>query len=384
MVELRTYGGLATRLRSWFPEREFFMRSQGQVRFIRISSRVQMSLAGAVVAVLFAWAASVAGMAWLNYTDSAERANLQSREARVASSEERLNAYRADIREVRDDLARRQDFLEDMVASLPDDVKNAEVGTASGEEAAQTVTKVGAALPEARGLAEVEARQLALVERLTFFADTRAARAAAALKTLGLDPFKVLDRTSRDAMGGPLEQYATAKGGGMDPRFEQLGLSLARLSALERGLEGVPQVLPASLASISSGFGYRHDPFNGRGAMHSGLDFRGPKGAPILAAAKGRVSFVGRKSGYGNVVEVDHGNGVMTRYAHMSAFKSKVGQAVEAGQPIGAIGSTGRSTGPHLHFEVRINGRAVNPRPFLERAPDVLEEIRQPVRVAAN
>ena len=118
--------------------------------------------------------------------------------------------------------------------------------------------------------------------------------------------------------------------------------------------------------------------------MHSGLDFRGPKGAPILAAAKGRVSFVGRKSGYGNVVEVDHGNGVMTRYAHMSAFKSKVGQAVEAGQPIGAIGSTGRSTGPHLHFEVRINGRAVNPRPFLERAPDVLEEIRQPVRVAAN
>lgn len=127
---------------------------------------------------------------------------------------------------------------------------------------------------------------------------------------------------------------------------------------------------------ISSGFGYRHDPFTGESAMHSGLDFRGPIGAPIHAAAAGRVSFVGVKSGYGNVVEISHGNGLLTRYAHMSRWQARVGQDVAAGDVIGAIGSTGRSTGPHLHFEVRINDRAVNPRPFLETAPHVLEEAR--------
>lgn len=135
---------------------------------------------------------------------------------------------------------------------------------------------------------------------------------------------------------------------------------------------------------MSSGFGYRRDPFTRRGAMHRGLDFKGPRGSPIYAAADGRVSFVGRKSGYGNVVEVSHGNGVMTRYAHLSAFTSRVGDEVKAGDPIAKLGKTGRSTGPHLHFEVRINDRAVNPRPFLETAQDVLKEAREPDAAGSN
>lgn len=380
MIKQVTAGGLGRRLRSWFPEREFFMRSQGQVRFIKISSRVQMAAAGGVAAALLAWGGSMGAMAWTRYSEASERASLLDREARVATSEERLQAYRGDIREVRDDLRRRQDFLEDMVSSLPQDVKTPAVVSDSSSEAAQTVTKVGFALPEAKGLAEIEARQLVLAERLTRFADARAARAAAALRKLGLNPNAMLG-ASRDGVGGPLQRLATAAGG-MDPRFERLGLSLARMNALMNGLEGVPQVLPASLAAISSGFGYRHDPFTGSAAMHSGLDFRGPIGAPIHAAAKGTVSFVGQKSGYGNVVEVSHGNGLVTRYAHMSRFAAKPGQSVAAGAVIGAIGNTGRSTGPHLHFEVRHHDRALNPRLFLERAPDVLEEIRRPAVLA--
>lgn len=373
-------GGINRRLRNWFPEREFFMRSEGQVRFIKISSRLQIATAGAVVAVLLAWGASMGAMAWSRYSEAADRASLLNREARVATSEERLQAYRGDIREVRDDLRRRQDFLEDMVASLPQDVKAPATVSESSGEAAQTVTKVAFALPEAKGLAEVEARQLALAERLTRFADRRAARAAAALRQLGLDP-KAMLGGNRDAMGGPLLRYTTARGG-MDPRFERLGLSLARMNTLWQSLERVPQFLPASYAQISSGFGYRHDPITGAGAMHAGLDFKGPIGAPIHAAAKGTVSFVGQKSGYGNVVEVSHGNGLVTRYAHMSRFAAKVGQKVAAGAIIGAIGNTGRSTGPHLHFEVRNHDRAMNPRLFLERAPDVLEEIRRPAVLA--
>lgn len=371
-------GGVGRRLRSWFPEREFFMRSQGQVRFIKLSSRLQITVAALVAVALLAWAGSLLAVAWTRYSEAADRASLASREARVATSEERLGAYRDDIREVRDDLKRRQDFLEDMVGSLPQDVRTP-AGTVSDStgEAAQTVTKVGFALPEAKGLAEIEARQIALAERLTRFADARAARAEAALRKLGLDPRAMLS-ARREAMGGPLQTYRTAANGGMDPRFERLGLSLARMNALVQGLEGVPQVLPASLAAMSSGFGYRHDPFTGAGAMHAGLDFKGPIGAPIHAAAKGTVSFVGQKSGYGNVVEVSHGNGLVTRYAHMSRFAARVGQKVPAGGVIGAIGNTGRSTGPHLHFEVRQNDRALNPRLFLERAPDVLEEVRRP------
>jgi murein DD-endopeptidase MepM/ murein hydrolase activator NlpD len=164
----------------------------------------------------------------------------------------------------------------------------------------------------------------------------------------------------RSAQGGPLL--------GLDPSLAALGRSMARMAALEQNLAAVPHSLPASLEYISSGFGYRSDPFSGEAAFHSGLDFRGPVGAPIYAAAAGRVSFAGVKSGYGNCIEISHGNGMVTRYAHMSAFRAHVGQDVAAGEAIGAIGSSGRSTGPHLHFEVRINDRPVNPRPFLEAA----------------
>src|SRR3546814_2768047 len=95
---------------------------------------------------------------------------------------------------------------------------------------------------------------------------------------------------------------------------------------------------------LSSSYGYRHAPFTGASAMHSGLDFPGPRGTPILAAAPGRVAFVGRRSGYGNVVEVDHGQGIMTRYAHLSGFTTKVGAPVAARQQIAKMGSPGRST----------------------------------------
>jgi len=234
---------------------------------------------------------------------------------------------------------------------------------------------ISAVMPEAAALARLEARQLAFIENLTRYADRRAALAGNALRQLGLDPGSMV-AAARTAQGGPFERVSTSRDGSLDPRFERMALSLARMSTLEDGLNGVPQFMPADMRMISSGFGYRSDPFNGHAAMHAGLDFRGPVGAPIHAAAKGRVTFVGTKTGYGKVVEISHGNGMMTRYAHMSAWRARVGQAVAAGDVIGQIGNTGRSTGPHLHFEVRIHDRAVNPRPFLESAPHVLEEAR--------
>ncbi len=369
------------RLRTHFPDREFFMRSQGQVRFIKVSSRLQIAAAATVALLLAAWCVTMASMAISQYSATRDRLALLNREAEVAKSESRVSAYRKNLDAVASDLEKRQDFIENMAdtyfGDLPQDRKPGETVSDSREEAARTVNKVSLAVPEARGLAEAEARQLAFVERLTRFADRRSAKAAQAISKLGLNPGTILAAfDDRSAQGGPLFRLATSADGSLDPRFERLGLSLARMSALERGLAGIPQVLPASQNYISSGFGYRSDPFTGGAAFHAGLDFKGPIGAPIYAAAKGTVSFVGQRQGYGNCIEIDHGNGLMTRYAHMSRFLAQPGQQVAPGTVIGAIGNSGRSTGPHLHFEVRIHDRPVNPRPFLEAAPDVLEETR--------
>jgi murein DD-endopeptidase MepM/ murein hydrolase activator NlpD len=366
-----TVAAVRTRLQGWFPDREFFMRSRGQVRFVTVTSKMQMAAACGALAILLAWGGSMAVMGFMQY----HRADLLDREAQVAKAENRVAAYRGDLGKATDDLKRRQDFIENMLPMLPDDVRPDEHISDSRNEAAKTVDKVSESIPEAAGLARIEARQLAFVENLTRYADRRARRSETALRKLGLDPRAVL-ASMRAAQGGPLEKLSTSRDGSTDPRFERLGLSLARMDAYEQGLDGIPQVMPADGGMITSTFGYRSDPFTGGGAFHPGLDFKGAYGAPIHAAAEGRVSFVGQIRGYGNVVEISHGNGLLTRYAHMSKTMAKTGQQVAAGAVIGAIGSTGRSTGPHLHFEVRINNSVVNPRPFLERAPDVLEEAR--------
>jgi murein DD-endopeptidase MepM/ murein hydrolase activator NlpD len=363
-------------LRLWFPDREFFMRSDGQVRFIKISSKLQIRAAGAVLAVALVWLVSLAVMAWGQFRAEADLASFAEKQARVAKSEERLKAYGGSLDKVVDDLEQRQEFLEEMAQMLPEDiVAEGAKGTVtdSTAEATKTVEEVSQFIPQAAGLAEIEARQLAVVERLTRFADARARRAEAAIRKLNLDPY-VLSREAREGMGGPFEALAGAEN--IDPRFERLGLSLTRMAVLERALDGIPSVVPASVRSITSGFGYRHDPFNGRAAMHSGIDFKGAIGSPIFAAAEGRVTFAGLRGGYGNAVEVTHANGMLTRYAHLSRIDVRPGELVAAGATLGGLGSTGRSTGPHLHFEVRVNDRAVNPRPFLETAPDVLKEAR--------
>ena len=111
----------------------------------------------------------------------------------------------------------------------------------------------------------------------------------------------------------------------------------------------------------SSGFGWRDDPFRHTNRFHGGTDFRADPGTPVVAAGDGVVVFCGRQGGYGNVIYVDHGGGVITRYAHLRRIETKKAAAVTAGSRIGQVGSTGRATGPHLHFEVRLDGRAVDP-----------------------
>lgn len=189
-----------------------------------------------------------------------------------------------------------------------------------------------------------------------------------ALADLGLDVAKVRLPPARQAMGGPLIPLSvTMRPGSFEHRVLQLGepqaafgrwRDLAQIVPLRRPLEGDD--------STTSNFGMRTDPFTGAAAMHSGMDFRGETGIPIRATGGGKVLRAEVAGGYGNLVEIDHGNGLTTRYAHLSAFDVKPDQIVPPGAVIGRLGSTGRSTGPHLHYETRLAGEATNPLKFIE------------------
>jgi len=148
-------------------------------------------------------------------------------------------------------------------------------------------------------------------------------------------------------------------------RERQLVILETFISARQLTQFAVPDGSPVPGAWISSTFGGRSDPFTGRYAFHSGIDFAAPLGAQARAVAPGVVTWAGERSGYGKLVEINHGNGYITRYAHNSSVMVKVGDKVGKGQAISRVGSTGRSTGPHLHFEVLKNGRAIDPQKFV-------------------
>ncbi|MHB8912416.1 MAG: peptidoglycan DD-metalloendopeptidase family protein [Lysobacter sp.] len=175
---------------------------------------------------------------------------------------------------------------------------------------------------------------------------------------------------------GPVQDMPKAElDAGLALVGDQFAVSGEQLSVLESllfnrqlDMNAVPSREPIVNSYITSGFGGRADPFNGGSANHKGIDFEADVGDPVLAVADGVVSYSASRSGYGNTVEVDHGNGYVTRYAHNSRLIRKVGELVRAGQEIAKAGSTGRSTGAHVHFEVWENGRVVNPRNFLNQA----------------
>lgn len=150
-------------------------------------------------------------------------------------------------------------------------------------------------------------------------------------------------------------------------RERQLSVLESLISNRNLNQQIVPGGRPVMQGWISSYFGHRADPFTGRRAFHRGVDFAGPAGAQVIAVAAGVVTYSKERFGYGRTVEINHGNGYVTRYAHNAKVLVSVGDTVQKGQPIALIGSTGRSTGPHLHFEVLKQGRAVDPMSFVKR-----------------
>ena len=214
-------------------------------------------------------------------------------------------------------------------------------------------------------LDRVEARQTTALNAMEERYDAKAKRIRSVLADLGMDGKKIGPPPA--AVGGPYVPVTLRKdAGAFERQLYRVHVSRVDIERLTRTLGTVPVRKPITGdIDLSSGFGVRPDPFLGRPAMHSGLDFRSETGDPVRATANGVVETAGWNGGYGKLVEIDHGNRYSTRYGHLSEIDVKAGQQVKIGQIIGRVGSTGRSTGPHLHYETRIDGDAVDPQKFL-------------------
>jgi murein DD-endopeptidase MepM/ murein hydrolase activator NlpD len=226
----------------------------------------------------------------------------------------------------------------------------AAIQTASSEDYSAQVAQLTAETE--RRVKLIEERQMALAAALASENIDKST-----LRRLGFYP----PQAGVTGRGGPFD------GNKADPTFKQLFTSWKKLDNLASGAIAVPSDKPVKTAAFTSGYGVRSDPFRGGAAMHAGIDLAGPHGTPIYATADGTVTNAGWNSGgYGNLIKVDHGRGIETRYGHLAQMLVRDGQPVKRGQLIGRMGSTGRSTGNHLHYEVRIDGRAVNPIPFMK------------------
>jgi murein DD-endopeptidase MepM/ murein hydrolase activator NlpD len=216
-------------------------------------------------------------------------------------------------------------------------------------------------------LDKVESRQIAALDAAEDSMESRVRRMKGVISDLGLDMAQLEAATPRAPMGGPFVPVKLAANAGpFERELYRINITRAQVERLNRTLALVPYRKPVvGEVEFTSGFGVRSDPFLGRPAMHTGLDFRAATGDPVRATANGKVVSAGWSGGYGRMVEIDHGNGLSTRYGHLSEIGVKVGEAVKIGQMIGEVGSTGRSTGPHLHYETRIDGEAVDPQKFL-------------------
>jgi murein DD-endopeptidase MepM/ murein hydrolase activator NlpD len=238
--------------------------------------------------------------------------------------------------------------------------------------AAQLATVQAAPAPAeiARMEREVQAMQ-ADVAAIKAAAQQRFQITANEVRRLGLDPSRL---QASGGVGGPYEAVDPARAA--DPSFKAMFNSWKQLDQLEQGTIAIPSAEPVKGMAFTSSYGVRSDPFRGTRAMHAGIDLAGPVGTPIYATADG---IVGRSEynsgGYGNLVELNHGRGIQTRYGHLSRATVSPGQRVKRGDVIGLMGSTGRSTGSHLHYEVRIDGKAVNPVPFMQ-ASNYLQSVQ--------
>lgn len=372
-IAFRPVGHIIARLHALLAPRNVILHDGRSIRRLRIGTRPQGALAigGAMLLGFAGYGAAQASAQVAVATGIVAPAASENRVATMESDVTRMQAQVATIRQTAafhaQRIERRQALLAAALTGQGDEKELALATLATDPHADRVAAR--AIQPFRR----IEARQGELASAAIDVIQARYAATRREVKKLGLSPQRIAKGST--AMGGPLIEATSPEARAdlnADAQFRSLFMTWKKLDKLEQGTIAIPSVQPVGNLKFTSNFGIRSDPFRGTAAMHAGVDIPGPVGTPIYATADGIVSHAGRQGGYGNMIEVNHGKGIATRYGHLSKIIIADNTRVKRGQLIGLMGSTGRSTGPHLHYEVRIDGHAVNPVPFLTTADYLL------------
>lgn len=428
---LRITHSLNSVLERWLPEQRLFLKSDQSTRFVRLSPATQLVGLGGT-AVVFGWAiiaTSILAMDAVSAHGSRDEARRSQeafearladlsaeRDSRAAEAVAAQNRYAVAMQQVsamqskllESEASRREveTGLGIVQANLAGAVKDRERAEAEVAASGQPPVARSAELQAALDILSSELRKSA-TDRSQALKDAEDARRTAQAVTLerdqivarndevlsqledavtisvkplddmfrnvGMNPEKVLNtiRSGYSGEGGPLNPISYSSSGDAaigqnEAKAQEIMITLDKINSYRIAVEKMPLAMP-----VQSGFRYT-SPFGRRwGRMHEGIDMAAPVGTPIYATADGTVTWAGWQSGYGNLIKIQHELGTETRYGHLSKIRVKVGQKISRGTLIGAMGNTGRSTGSHLHYEVRVNGTAVNPMTFIKAAQNV-------------
>jgi murein DD-endopeptidase MepM/ murein hydrolase activator NlpD len=368
-----------------FPKRQFIVRQNGEIKYIKASSKVQLSLV-LLIALTFAWL-SFSSLEYFSLNDQVSQSQNQlyqsqaSLDLLVFKYQDKQSRLQQQLLQVQE----QQELLQNVLDSLPaaiSDPKHETIGQTSdasppnidlsSEKTSKTDDPIWSVMQQSQtDLAQLKQKQQFSYDQLEQQISKRKQVLEQAMKLAGVSSASVLKQWSAPALGqgGPLNQVLAEE---LDTDNKNLIEKLLSLTELEAALSNIPVIFPAKDYYISSLFGIRKDPMLKHPAMHKGIDMAGWIKTEIFAAADGTVRRAGRNGSYGRFIEIDHHNGFMTRFGHLHKIKVKKGQEISKGDVIGLMGSSGRSTSTHLHYEVLFNKKQINPLPLLKALKNVL------------
>lgn len=396
MKIINFFKNLNENLDRFFPDRQLYFRANGDVRFITVSKNVQIFLCSALFC-FFIWCTFIS----YNYVYLDEI--LTDKNSEVAKANENYQKIEQQFAELQNEiqksasaLEQRQKYIQQVLEedgeiispSLPyeDNSEFSEpdyidVDNNENDQEARNLIRDEDLENLYIELKRIEMQQNQLVKNMNIEIDQKLAFLNETLEKAGITQDKMMELANLpmtlSATGGPFIEVASMKSSDLDNHaFDKLYQKRAFLEDAKTALEYLPIATPPEKHYISSRFGMRRDPFTKKWANHRGLDMAGWRNTPINAGGAGVVTRAGRNGAFGLFVEINHGNGFKTKYGHLSKIKVKRGEKVESNQLIGLMGSTGRSTSTHLHYEIWFNGKPIDPLKVLKAAKDV-QKIKQ-------
>jgi murein DD-endopeptidase MepM/ murein hydrolase activator NlpD len=348
---------------NWFPERQLILRQGGSIRAIQLSSHSQL-LAACIVVIGGVWTTTATTVCFKNLlrptTSEVTPGSGQPRGAGTSANRGMVN------------LQDRTEGLERALAFAQQQLEDAQV---QRQSVLQERDSMAARLADAeQHMGAATADQAEAVTRLTQETRKSIIEVERIFNAISIDPARLVLRGNTGGRGGPFVPWrdrASARSAAPLTAADAVALDVARLDSLTQILRTMPLAAPLEDFAITSPFGRRTDPFSGQRAMHEGIDLRAPLHTPVMATAPGRVVFAGRQGAYGVMVEIEHDHNIHTRYAHLDRITVALGQQVDLHQKIGLVGATGRASGPHVHYEIRLEDRPLDPLNFLKAASHV-------------